>query len=337
VVSEFEFRAALREGFKPGQILINGPAKHRWLPANARRGLRVNFDSRAELDALLPLAKQLDWSVGLRCHTREEFDPENPQFPTQFGFEFDEAVAAMKKLKQAGARLETVHFHLRTNVVSHVPFEHALAEVAALCARANFSPLHLDCGGGLPVRNVLSRGGRKLDAEFSLPALAAMYRRAIKQFPGLRELWLENGRFLTAGSGALVVRVLDVKTRRGWRQLICDGGRTMHGLVSMWEQHGLISLSVRRGEPAPTAVHGPTCMAFDQLARRPLPANLRAGDRLVWLDAGAYHLPWETRFSHGLAEVWWHDGRELTRARAAESFAGWWGHWIRRQPGPRGQ
>src|SRR5262245_55831813 len=30
VVSEFEFLAALKEGFPAGRILLNGPAKHHW-------------------------------------------------------------------------------------------------------------------------------------------------------------------------------------------------------------------------------------------------------------------------------------------------------------------
>ncbi len=136
-----------------------------------------------------------------------------------------------------------------------------------------------------------------------------------------QELWLENGRWLSARSGVLVVKILDVKERRGMRQLICDGGRTMNALVSVWEQHELLPLARRRGPNMLTAVHGPTCMAFDQLARKPLPASLRPGDHLLWFDAGAYHLPWETRFSHGLAEVWWHEGEKLVRVRPAESFA----------------
>jgi hypothetical protein len=64
VVSEFELRAALAEGFAPGRILVNGPAKHHWLPMLPLRGLSVNFDSAAELAALLPLAKKLTWRVG---------------------------------------------------------------------------------------------------------------------------------------------------------------------------------------------------------------------------------------------------------------------------------
>ncbi len=365
VVSEFELRAALAEGFAPENILVNGPAKHHWLaqfggatvsdparfvgvqasacPGGTRkcerqragaetgapvlRGLSVNLDSRAELDALLPLAKKLNWRLGVRILTGEEFDPENPQFPTQFGFTPDETVAALKKLLRAKARVETVSFHLRTNLPSAQIYQRAIAEVAEVCRAAKFSPLHLDIGGGLPVRHVLSRGGKVFDGEFGLRAFGEMLRQSAKQFPGLREIWLENGRFVSAGSGALVVKILDVKERRGLRQLICDGGRTLNALTSIWEQHALLTLPERGGAETLTAVHGPTCMAFDQLARIPLPRLLRAGDHLVWLDAGAYHIPWETRFSHGHAAVLWHDERGLRSAREQQSFEDFWSLW----------
>lgn len=327
VVSEFELRAALAEGFAPDNILVNGPAKHHWLPQFDLRDLSVNFDSRAELAALLPLAKQLNWRLGVRILTSEEFDPESPQFPTQFGFAPKEAVAALKKSLRAKARVETVNFHLRTNVPSVRVYERAIAEVAGICRAAKFYPLHLDIGGGIPVRHVLSRGGKVYDGEFGLRSFAQMLRQSVKLFPGLREIWLENGRFVSAGSGVLVVKILDVKERRGLRQFICDGGRTLNALTSLWEQHALLTLPERRGAQTLTAVHGPTCMAFDQLARIPLPRSLRAGDHLIWLDAGAYHIPWETRFSHGHAAVCWHDEHGLRRARARQSFENWQAQW----------
>ena len=126
----------------------------------------------------------------------------------------------------------------------------------------------------------------------------------------------------------LVVKILEVKERRGLRQLICDGGRTLHALTSLWEQHRILSLPGRTGAETLTAVHGPTCMAFDQLARIPLPRSLRPGDHLIWLDAGAYHIPWEMRFSHGHAAVLWHDEHGLRVARERQDFASWWG-WNR--------
>ena len=328
VVSEFELRAALAEGFPPENILVNGPAKHHWLPQFDLRGLSVNLDSRAELDALLPRAKKLGWRLGLRLLTVEEFDPENPQFPTQFGFAPDEAVAALKKLLRARARVETVHFHLRTNVSAVRTFGNAIAEVAKICQAAKFSPRQLDLGGGVPVRHVLSRGGKIFDGEFGLRSFAHTLRQSAKLLPGLREIWLENGRFVSAGSGVLVVKILDVKERRGLRQLICDGGRTLNALPSLWEQHALLTPPRRGGAETLTAVHGPTCMAFDQLARVPLPRSLRAGDHLVWLEAGAYHIPWETRFSHGHAAVCWHDEDGLRLVRERQSFENFWGQWI---------
>jgi diaminopimelate decarboxylase len=324
VVSEFEFLAARAEGFAPERILINGPAKHHWLLRHGVRGLNVNFDSLNEAQALAPLAKKLGWTCGVRFLTREEFDPERPEFATQFGLTPDEAVRAIRKLKRSGVRLETTHFHLRTNVSSAAIYERALRQVAEICHAASFAPRYLDFGGGFPPPRVQTRSGQAVDKDFDLAEMARVYGRALKLFPEARELWLENGRWMSARSGVLVVKILDFKDRPKVRSLICDGGRTMNALVSNWETHDLFTIPERRGPAVPTAVHGPTCMAFDQLTRCPLPRGLRAGDHLVWMDAGAYHLPWETRFSHGLAAVLWHDGKSVKLVRSREEFADWW-------------
>ena len=111
------------------------------------------------------------------------------------------------------------------------------------------------------------------------------------------------------------------------RALICDSGRTMNALVSNWEMHEIFTMPDRSGDTVLSTVHGPTCMAFDQLARCPLPRSLGAGDWIIWMEAGAYHLPWETRFSHGLAKVLWHDGAQVHEVRARESFEDWWRVW----------
>jgi diaminopimelate decarboxylase len=195
---------------------------------------------------------------------------------------------------------------------------------ADLCRLHQFTPSHLDLGGGFPAPGILSRGGKPIDAQFQLHAMPVVYRRALREFPSCKQLWLENGRWLLARSGVLVVKILDVKQRANIRNLICDGGRTMNALVSNWETHELHCLPARRGAPILTTVNGPTCMAFDQLARAPLPNDLRPGDHLLWLDAGAYHLPWETHFSHGRAAVYWHDARRSRQVRPPEDFRSWW-------------
>jgi diaminopimelate decarboxylase len=328
-VSEFEFLAARAEGYPPERILLNGPAKHSWLPRYPVPRLFVNFDSPLEARALARLASQLQWRCGVRLQTRQEFDPEAPRFPTQFGMTADQVVETVRALKRANVRLETMHFHLRTNVASAAIYDRALTEAAQVCRAAQFAPRYVDCGGGFPPPHVTTREGKAVDAQFKLSNMTRVLERALKQFPAVQELWLENGRWLSARSGVLVVKVLDVKDRRGIRHLICDGGRTTNAMISSWETHELLIVPARKGPRVLTTVTGPTCMAFDQLARRALPRALRPGDHLIWLDAGAYHLSWETRFSHGLAAAFWHEGDEIARVRGRETFSSWWGQWRR--------
>lgn len=329
VVSEFEFRSAIDAGFDISNVLINGPAKHRWLPAVAADGMRVNFDSAGELRALMPLAKKHGWRCGLRICTKEEFDPEHSAFATQFGFTPDEARAVLPELLAGGQGPEVLHMHLRTNVARATIYASALNEALALAAETGWRPRVVDLGGGLPPRHTTGRDGKGFDLGMDLGRFAAEIRQILKAHPYIEELWLENGRFISASSGVLVVRVLDMKQRRGLRQFICDGGRTMNALISNWEQHLLAPLEDRSGPAIPTVVHGPTCMAWDQIARVDLPESVNPGDHLLWFEAGAYHLGWETRFSHGLAEVWWHDENDLRLARPPESFEHWRDTWSR--------
>ena len=328
VVSELEFQAARATGFEPEQILVNGPAKHRWLHRHALPGLNVNFDSAAEMRALGPVAKQLNWRLGLRVNTEAEYDPEKPDYPTQFGFAPEELPNAVRLTEQLGLRLPILHLHLRTNVASPEVYESAADEAMRLAQAAGLRPEILDLGGGFPPARVRTKGGDSVAAQFSLKGMAQVYRELLERYPQLRGLWLENGRWWSARSGVLVVRILDAKEHRGKRNLICDGGRTMNALVSTWENHEIFFLPERTGEEVITTINGPTCMAFDKLVRRRLPRSLSIGDHVVWMDAGAYHLPWETRFSHGLAAVYWHENGTTRLVRPPEGFPEWWKQWT---------
>ena len=150
VVSALELQMVRRCGFRVDQILVNGPAKHHWLPDLAEARMRVNFDSPAELAALLPRALRQHWRVGIRLLTNAEFDPDRPESPTQFGFTPEEAVQAIRRLKKAGIEPQVLHFHLRTNLSDPSNHRQALAQAAQFCQAAAWWPRHLDVGGGLP-------------------------------------------------------------------------------------------------------------------------------------------------------------------------------------------
>lgn len=321
VVSEFELVAARQLGAPVDQLLVNGVAKHAWLGRHPVRGLRVHFDSPHEVRDLLPTALSAGWRVGVRCHAPGERDARDARYGGQFGMTAAEAIDALHLLRGAGADLQGIHFHLGQRPPDCDGWTRAVAHAVSICERAAFSPRYIDLGGGLP-----PPGG----AAAALDALARGIDTARVRFgPTLAEIWLENGRYVTDASTALVVRVLDVKDREDSRYLICDGGRTNHALAADKGLHPLLTFPRRSGDARLTTVCGPTCMTDDVLGRLPLPGDIQRGDLLAWMHAGAYHLPWETRFSHGLCAVAWCDaGGNLSLARERELPTVWADAWT---------
>jgi diaminopimelate decarboxylase len=318
VVSEAELVTARQAGCSADELLVNGVAKHAWLHRHAIPRLRVHFDSPREIEALLPLALECGWRVGIRVHVPDERDARDGHFGGQFGMNADEAVASLRRLLQAGAAVESIHFHLGQAHQDATAYSRAVAELAHVCRAASYRPRFVDLGGGLPS---ISDAGPALAGLRS--AIAAVQKTLS---PELEQIWLENGRFVTEQSSALAIRVVDAKDRPECRYLICDGGRTNHALAADKGPHPLLVAGNHAARPRLTTVCGPTCMTDDALGRFELPETVGVGDVLIWTGAGAYHLPWETRFSHGLCAIAWCDGRDVPSvARRRERPEEWGG------------
>jgi len=320
VVSETEFLTAIQSDVPTDRLLVNGVAKHSWLNNHRVRGLQVHFDSLGELDALLGHAVEYRWRVGIRCHAPDECDARDASYGGQFGMTSDEAVRALGILTDAGADVRGLHFHVGQRPKHSEAYTRGVLHLTDISARAGFAPRYVDLGGGLP-----SPGA----AAAPLRDLRAAIDTAHRTFTGLQEIWLEHGRFISEESTALAVRVVDAKVRDDSRYLICDGGRTNHALAADHGAHPLLIVPPRHGAPTLTTVCGPTCMTDDRLCRVPLPGDVTVGDVIAWMNAGAYHLPWETRFSHGVSAVVWADGDDhLQLARERERPAMWSQAWT---------
>jgi diaminopimelate decarboxylase len=325
IVTQYEFRAALECGYDPGSILVNGVAKHAWLSQVRVPGLRVHFDSLQEVQCMAVQARELEWRIGLRADVGHVMG--SNEFKRQFGLSPDEIQQASTLLRREQVKIEGLHFHLKSNLGSAKYHLKAMHELERICGAAGIEPEYLDLGGGFPAPGETASGVNNA-AAFDLEELTQALARVRQALPGIAEVWFENGRFMTARAGALVITVLDIKQRPDSRYLICDGGRTNHAFVSMWQEHEVMTVPQRRGATVPTTICGSTCTGFDRLCLQMLPDDIQVGDRLVWLNAGAYHIPWETRFSHGLAAVIWCDeAGQLSLAREAEDFARWWAQW----------
>ena len=284
----------------------NGVAKHSWLRHQRVPGMRVHLDSAREIDALLDRAVAQQWRVGVRLHAPDEHDAHDPRFGGQFGLDRGKAIRGLRQLHRAGACMESVHFTSDNHDTIGTP-THARSNGPLPSVTRPASPLRWLIAAASCPRPTTTHS--KQGATDPAEALHLAARR----FPLLREIWLENGRYMTSDSCVLAMTVLDVKERRECRYLICDGGRTNHALAADAGPHPLMMLPDRGGEKRLTTICGPTCMTDDRLGRWLLPHTITAGDVIVWMNAGAYHLPWETQFSHGLCAVVWFDGDDAMR------------------------
>jgi diaminopimelate decarboxylase len=329
VISEFELEAVLHAGVAPEQILVNGVAKHHWLDRFRVPRLNVHYDSLAEVESLQGIARESNWSVGLRCEVPCSPVDHRPA-RGQFGMTSAEAMLAINRCRRAGTPVRGLHFHIGSNVRRVEEFAAALMRIRAICARASLAPEYVDIGGGLPVPGERPiDGARPAAATFDVHRFGQLLSSLPTLFPGIREVWMENGRFMTARAGVLVVKVLDRKDRNDCAFLICDGGLTNHARMASRELHDILIDPDRTGPRRKTIACGPTCATVDRLGTWSLPKSVECGDLIVWRNAGAYHIPLETRFSFGLAPIVWFDRlKSASVVRPREDATQWWTHWT---------
>lgn len=335
VVSSFELFGVTSLGIPGRRILVNGLAKHKWLTKSAPQRLNVQFDSVAEVSALAETSRDLGWRVGLRCAIPpsggDDLHDDSGDSWDQFGMTGNELREAAAVLRTTGVSVSGLHFHLHANVHHIGEFRRAIDYVEEMAKALELSPEYINVGGGLPIAGESSLDGRVFASALNLSDFQGLLASIPKRMSSVSEVWLENGRFLSGSSGALVVTVLDKKIRGEETILICDGGRVNHARMAAMERHEIILLPHRDGFKGRSVLCGPTCATVDRLGCWQLPIDVEPGDRVIWLSAGAYHIPLETRFSQGLAPVVWFNAvGEPEVVRRRETPSQWWGQWIAR-------
>jgi len=122
-------------------------------------------------------------------------------------------------------------------------------------------------------------------------------------------LLLEPGRFVIAQAGALLTRVLSTKQNGAKKFVIVDAA--MNDLIrpALYQAHHEIWPVVREGRAMQVAdIVGPVCESGDFFARdRDLP-EVKAGELVALLDAGAYGMSLASNYN--------------SRGRAAEVLIG---------------
>jgi len=177
-------------------------------------------------------------------------------------------------------------------------------------------------GGGIP------HPYRPGEPAYDLEALRSTLDEALAKLRSAAgrpiRIEVEPGRYLVAGSGALVARVHDVKETRtnargpGHTFVMVDAGFCDLIRPALYGAYHHIEVPARNaGALEPCVVAGPLCESGDIFTRgdlellepRPLPKP-EPGDLLVIQDTGAYGASMSSNYvSMGrAAEVWWENG-----------------------------
>jgi diaminopimelate decarboxylase len=292
IVSGGELYKALRAGIPAERIVFSGVGKRPdELRAAVEAGVRTIYvESHGELEAVAGEARSLGAVAHVGARLNPDVEPDTHAYvstgpaTSKFGLA---ARAAREALRQAAddPALEPVgiSFHVGSQLLDPEPVHTAADRAAALwreLAADGIELRDLDAGGGL---GVAYDGGEEPDAGQYASRLAGLAR-------GLgATLVLEPGRWLVAGAGTFLTRVLYVKDVPGTRIAVCDGG--MNDLIrpSLYGAHHPIAVLAGTGRPRGAVdVVGPLCESGDFFARaRELPLP-EPGDLVAIGHAGAY-------------------------------------------------
>lgn len=294
-ISPHEVRAALAAGFKPEEIILNGPGKW-WhkelLPKSQLHAVFAN--SIADFEKIISALERKELktkTVGVRLRTTN--------VPSRFGVaidspdDFQTLIETIKKLPCETAF--GVHFHSASSCIGVGQWWHLFESVLRWCRSIEMLTGRkielLDTGGGwFPD-----------DLQYGFAdTFAGAVHQAKQLLPNVKQILCEPGKAMAQPSFAVVMRLLEVNGN----EAVVDGSIAelpMH----FFYPHRILWQSARTGEWKPlgrgkTELFGRLCMEHDIVASSvALPEEAEAGDVLVFLDAGAYDQSMSYGFGRG--------------------------------------
>lgn len=294
IVSGGELERALRAGIGAGDIVFSGVGKtDAEIDAALAAGIgRFNVESRAELDAIQRIAAMRGCMAVAAVRINPDVDAQTHakistgRAENKFGVSIAEARSWFTaKAQWPDVRLDGLHMHIGSQLLSLDPVREALARMAAFWKEleaAGHSIASIDVGGGLGVR--YREGDQAPDAA----DYAALIREALQGFTG--RILVEPGRWLVAEAGMLLSRALLVKQGEARRFLVLDAAMNDLLRPSLYEAwHDIVRIGYNAGrERLAYDVVGPVCETGDTFAQNRALPRCEPGDLVAILGAGAY-------------------------------------------------
>jgi len=308
IASLGEAERAVSAGFLPDQLIYTGPGKHpeelEWCVA---KGVRtVHVESLVEAYRLQQICQKRGVDQDILLRINANFDIHDAQTTFSGGsrkFGVDEE--CIPTLLPQLLSLNRLHFRgLHVYAASGVLNVNDLLQNCRLVftmakeVERVFPDVGcdiIDFGGGFGVDYLEEGRG------FDVTAYGDGLRRMISDF-GFenRRFVLELGRYLAAECGWFCSEILDIKTSRGKKQVICAGGiNHFRRPAALAINHPLAIVSMGKrplfdGQESvcreSVYFGGPLCTGADKLANNVMIASAAVGDIAVFGLAGAYGL-----------------------------------------------
>ncbi|KGJ91277.1 PLP-dependent decarboxylase [Colwellia psychrerythraea] len=331
VASSGELTQVLAQGVDPSRILNTGPAKSKkQLTAFVKQGVNtfvveslnqlnwlqeVVLEQEQRSGALVKpkvlLRVQLQWHEG-------EKNPLGGNSLTPFGLSVSEwqkiHVDSFPALNLCG-----LHIFQWGNMLSNEKmfslWSQMVPPLTDLAKSIGMTLDVLDLGGGLGIDYLAE--GQTLSWSKVIEDLAV-----IKEESGVKELWLELGRFAVAECGYYVVPVVDRKMNYDQEQLVLAAGINHLLRPAITEQPFPVQI-LREGFSTENTnmqafdLHGPLCTSMDKLGHLDLPSDIAVGEQLVFGYCGAYGFTESMPFflCHELAAEYVYQNGRLTQVR----------------------
>ena len=284
---------ALKAGIPPSKIVFAGVGKSREeiRDALATDILMLNVESSAELRVIDEVAAEMGRRARVALRINPDIDPKtHPYISTglkksKFGISADRALDEYK-LATSLRHIDVVgvHKHIGSQLTDIAPFVDSLKKILALVETLQRH--------GANIRYINIGGGLGITYSDEVPPLPHEFAVAIS--PLVRDLKsvliMEPGRVIVGNAGILVTRVLYTKAGEDKHFVIVDAG--MNDLIrpSLYGAYHEIRpvYEVPNAKTRTVDVVGPVCESSDFLAKDRAMPEVKAGDLLAVMSAGAY-------------------------------------------------
>ena len=280
-----ELVMALAAGVKPSKILMHGNAKtdHEIeMAVEAGVGTIVidNFDDIDRLERIVKNEQAVLVRIIPGILPETHLANATGQDDSKFGLSISNAKVAIERLKASNKlRLDGLHLHLGSQIMSTAPFVQSVEAIASL---GEFSVY--DLGGGLGVRYTHKDSPPSIEAY-----LDALIDTARKYLPSTAKILIEPGRSMVADTAVTLYRVVTIK--RSARTFVAiDGGMADNLEVSLYGQRFEATVANRVGGGDLYALVGRHCESGDILIDGVQLQDPQVGDIIAVPVTGAYCL-----------------------------------------------